>query len=271
MHSPSDWAAILFVCKHLNQLKHFSVSAHVFENLDCVLEITKLLQHRCIETLEFIACRISHVQEVLKYLLRPLTTECRMNHEHSKLSYLNLSRNKITDDDVSILTEFLENAHGVCLKNLDLSGNEITSVGISKCCYVLSQEVCNQLEVLNLDYNQNKGDDGMRILCSALGENQYGLRELHLKLCSVTSTGASWFGQAFRGKNCEITHLDISSNCPCDKGVRMFCNGFRKGNCVLDVLDLSYCKLTHACMHDLSEVLKNQRVGLTTCHFAPMI
>ena len=134
LHSPSDWAAILFVCKHLNQLKHFSVSAHVLENLDCGLEITKLLHHRCIETLEFIACRISPVQEVLKYLLRALTTECRLNHEHSKLAYLNLSRNKITDDDVSILTEFLENAPGVCLKSLDLSGNEITSVGISKFC-----------------------------------------------------------------------------------------------------------------------------------------
>ena len=77
-----------------------------------------------------------------------LTTECRMNHEHSKLAYLNLSRNKITDDDLSILTEFLENAHGVCLKNLHLSDNEITSVGISKFCYVLSQEACNQLEVM---------------------------------------------------------------------------------------------------------------------------
>ena len=63
--------------------------------------------------------------------------------------------------------------------------------------------------MLNLDYNQNNGDDSMRILCRALGENQHRLRELHLKLCSVTSTGASWFGQVFRDKNCEITHLDI--------------------------------------------------------------
>ena len=42
----------------------------------------------------------------------------------------------------------------------------------------------------------------------------------------------------------------------------MFCNGFRRGNCKLDVLDLSYCKLTHACTHDLSEVLKNQKCRL---------
>ena len=74
-----------------------------------------------------------------------------MNHEHSKLAYVNLSRNKITDDDVSNLTGFLENAHGVRLKNLDLSDNEITSVEISKFCYVLSQDACNQLEVLNLN------------------------------------------------------------------------------------------------------------------------
>ena len=78
----------------------------------------------------------------------------------------------------------------------------------------------------------------------------------------MASTGASWFGQVFRDKNCEITHLDISSNYPCDEGVRMFCNGFRRRNCELDLLDLSYCKLTHACMHDLSEVLKNQKCRL---------
>ena len=259
---PIDFAAIAFVCKHLNLLKHLSLTE--VENLDCVLEITKLLRHRCIETLEFSSCKISPVQEALKHLLGAMTTsECHINHEHCELAHLNLSWSGITDDDVSILTEFLENADGVCLKSLDLSENEITSVGISRFSDVLGHEACNQLEVLNLDYNHNIGDDGLRSLCRALGEKQHKLRKLLLVSCSVTSAGASWLGQVLGNKNCEITHLDISSNGLGDEGVRMLCSDFGRGNCELDVLNLSSCKLTHACMPDLSGILENEKCRLT--------
>ena len=260
--TPIDFAAIAFVCKHLNLLKHLSLRRT--ENLDCVLEITKLLRHRCIETLEFFSYRISPVQEALKHLLGAMTTsECRINHEHCELAHLNLSYSGITDDDVSILTEFLENARGVCLKSLDLNSNEITSVGISRFSDVLGHEACNQLEVLHLDYDQNIGDDGLRSLCRALGEKPHKLRELHLKDCSVTSAGASWLGQVLGNKNCEISHLDISSNGLRDEGVRMLCSDFGRGNCELDVLNLSSCKLTHACMPYLSGILENVKCRLT--------
>ena len=260
--TPIDFAAIAFVCKHLNLLKHLSLRQT--ENLDCVLEITKLLRHRCIETLEFYVCGFSPVEEAVKHLLDAVSTsECHINHEHCELAHLNLSWNGITDDDVSILTEFLKNADGVCLKSLDLTKNEITSVGISRFSDVLGHETCNKLEVLHLDRNHNIGDDGMRCLCRALERKQNKLRKLHLNLCSVTSAGASWLGQAFRDKNCVITHLDISSNGLGDEGVHMLCDGFREGDCKLDVLNLSYCSLTHACMYDLSEVLGDEKCRLT--------
>ena len=260
--TPGDYAAIAFVCKHLNLLKHLSLRSTT--HLDCVLEITKLLRQRCIETLEFSSCRISPVQEALEHLLGAMTTsECRINHEHSKLAHLNLSWNKITDIDVSILTEFLENTKGVHLKSLDLSNNKITSVGISMFCDVLGHETCNKLEVLHLGRNHNIGDDGLRTLCRALGEKQHKLRELHLKQCSVSSAGASWLGQVLGNKNCEITHLDISSNGLGDEGVRMLCSDFGRGNCELNVLNLSSCQLTHACMPDLSGILENEKCRLT--------
>ena len=258
----SDLAAKVFVYKHLNLLKYVSLTE--FENLDWVLEITKLLRHRCIKTLEFSSCRISPVQEALKHLLGAMTTsECRINHEHCELAHLDLSDSGIADDDVSILTEFLENARGVCLKSLNLSKNEITSVGISRFSDVLGHEACNQLEVLRLDYDQNIGDDGLRSLCRALGEKQHKLRKLHHNGCSVSSAGASWLGPVLGNKKCEITHLDISSNGLRDEGVRMLCNDFGRGNCKLRVLNLSSCKLTRACMPDLSGILENEKYRLT--------
>ena len=262
LNTLSDFAAIVFVCKHLNLLKYVSLS-HI-SNLDCVLEITKLLRHRCIETLVFSSCTISPVQEALKHLLGAMTTsECRINHEHYELAHLNLSRSGITDDDVSILTEFLENARGVCLKNLDLHVNDITSVGISRFSDVLGHEACNQLEVLGLGFNHEMGDDGLRSLCRALGEKQHKLRVLYLEYCSVTSAGASWLGQVLGNKNCEITHLNISLNDLGDESVRMLCSDFGRGNCELDVLNLCSCKLTHACMADLSGILENEKCRLT--------
>ena len=265
--TPSDCATIVFVCKHLNLLKHLSVNLSA--SVDCVLEITKLLHHRCIETLEFYSCRISPFKDVLEHLFSQMTTsECRISHEHFKLAHLNLSMNKITDYDVPILTAFLKNARQVCLKNLDLSGNEITSVGISMFCNVLGHEACNQLEVLDLSWN-DIGDDGMEILRDKLREKEHRLRELHLTQCSVTSKGTYWLGQVFGDKTCEMAHLNISFNGLCDEGVRWLCDGFRKGNCKLAVLDLSYCALTHACMSYLSEVLKHEKcilADLSLCY-----
>ena len=256
----SDCAAILFVCMHLNLLKHLHVDQ--IANIDSVLEITKLLHHRCIEALDFPMCTISVVQEVLKHVLCAVTaSECRINHEHSKFAHLSLTWNKITDNDISILSEFLENTCGVCLKSLDLSSNEITSVGISRFCDVLGHEAYNQLEVLNLGWN-DIGDDGISILCSALEKNQHRLRELHVRQCAVTCRGTSWLGQVFRDRNCEITHLDVSRNSLGDKGVRILCSSFRKGNCELNIFDVSSNGLTHGCVSDLRGVLKDKKCKL---------
>ena len=256
--TPSDCAAIAFVCKHLNLLKHLSLLS--VENSDCVLEITKLLRHRCFETVQVLLWPISPVQEVLKHVLSAMTTsECCIYHKHSKLAHLDLRRSGITDDDVCILTKFLENAHGVCLKSLNLSENAITSVGL---CDVLGHEVCNQLLTLDLSFNEI-GDDGMPNLCDTLEKNLDRLRTLIIQGCSVTSAGTFWLGQVFGNKNCEISHLDISHNAKGDEGARMLCDGFRKGNCELDVLDLSYCKLTPACMPYLIEFVEDKNCRLT--------
>ena len=261
--SPSDWAAIVFVCKHLNFLTDLTLSA--ITNSDCLLEFTKLFRDRCIESLELSPSRISssYVENLFSTITK---SQCRIIHEHSELARLNLSFCGISDTVVSSFPEFLKGGPGICLKELHLAVNQITSVGMFMFCDVLGNEACNKLAVLNLSGN-HIGDDGLRILCDALRRNQHGLRELHLFQCSLTTNCTFWLSQVLSDEHCKITHLSLRKNDLGDEGVRNLCDGLRQGHCKLNVLDISQCSLTHECMPFLSETLRDEKCKLTDLSF----
>ena len=92
--SPSDCGAVVFVCKHLNFLTKLTLGD--IPNLDSLLELTKLLQDRCIKVLALSLSGISHVQLGLEHVLSALTnSDCRIDHEHSKLTQLWLLEAKL--------------------------------------------------------------------------------------------------------------------------------------------------------------------------------
>ncbi len=261
--SPSDCSAMVFVCKHLIFLTKMNLGEILY--LECLVELTKLLQDRCIKVLALSFSGISHVQLGLELVLSALTnSDCRIDHEHSKLTQLLLSGSKITDIGVSTLTEFLKSAHGVCLQELNLEHNDITAAGISKFCEVLrnDHEVVSRLVVLNLGAN-NIGDDGMRMLCRSLKRNQHSLKELILDDCSLTTESIFCLVEVLSDEHFEITHLILDDNEIGDEGVRMLCGVFRQGHCNLDVLDVYHCSLTIECMPYLSEALADEKCGIT--------
>ena len=259
--SPSDWSAVVFVCKHLKFLTKLTV--HEMANLDCLLELTKLLQDRCIKALSLSMKNIPHVQLGLKHVLSALTkSDCHIDHEHSELTQLSLTYSKITDTGVSILTDFLKNAHGVRLQELYLGLNDITSAGISKFCEVLGNEACNQLEELHLSHN-NISDDGMCMLCRSLKRNQHRLKELNLDECFLTTESIFCLVEVLSDEHCEITHLSLEGNKTCDEGVRMLCGVFKQGQCSLHVLNIACCSLTRECMPYLSEALVDEKCRIT--------
>ena len=258
--SPSDCSAVVFVCKHLNFLTKLTLRS--IPNLDCLVELTKLLQDRCIKALALSFRKISHVLG-LEHVLSALTkSDCRIDHDHSKLAQLELAGSKITDIDVSALTEFLKSAHGVCVQELNLGLNYITSAGISKFCEVLGNDAGNQLVVLNLGHN-NIGDDGVRMLCRSLKRNRHSLKELNLDYCSLTTESIFCLVEVLSDEHCEIINLRLRRNEIGDEGVRMLCGVFRQGQCKLDVLNISICSLTHECMPFLSEALADEKCSIT--------
>ncbi len=63
--SPSDWEAVTFVCKHMENLSRFNLNDI---GSDCLKEILKLLQIRCIDQLTLSARDYFGVEHVLGVL-----------------------------------------------------------------------------------------------------------------------------------------------------------------------------------------------------------
>ena len=248
--SPSDWAAVAFVCKHLSNLTRFLLRT---ETLHSSVEATRLLKERCIECVKFSDIDLGDLG--LEHLLSALmNSECHVNHQHSKLTELALGVNDITDSGVLHLTKFLESGHGSCIKKLDLQRNEITPCGIAKLCEVLDSEVCGQLTELNLSHNV-VGDDGVGILCKTLIEKRFKLKTLHLIGCSLTSECIPWLVKVLSDEHCGITDLSLGGNKLQDDGVRKLCFALLNKQCNLATLDLSSCSLTPECTTALLEAL----------------
>ena len=258
----SEYAAMVFVCKHLNFLASLTLSN--IPDFDCLLEVTKLLQERCIEKLSLELPFANHVELGLEHVLSALTdSECRINHEHSKLTQFALNCFNITDAGVSNLTEFLlKNAHRICLQELDLGLNNITSCGISMFCDVLGNGICNQLMDLGLGPS-DIGDDGVRILCNALRRVEYKLQRLSIWKCSLTTESIFALVEVLSDEHCEVTDLDLDFNAIGDEGVRMLCDVLKQEQCKLAVLHIGKCSLTYKCMPYVTEALGDKKCRLT--------
>ena len=81
--SPSEWAAVTFVCKHMKNLANFTLLGS--PDKDCLPEIVVLLRKRCLNELKMGAKKID---EVLGALIK---LDCTLDHKHTKLTSLELS------------------------------------------------------------------------------------------------------------------------------------------------------------------------------------
>ena len=256
---------MVFVCKHLKSLTEIHYS-EITLNLDCLMDVTKLLQERCIKTLR-LNCEIDDFG--LKHVLIALTeSECHVNHEHTALTTLKLDANKITDAGVFYLTEFMKNGRGRCLKNLHLENNKITTCGVSKLCEVLDNQVsCHQLTALHIGRNAIS-DEGVNILCIALRNKQVKLKRLDLRYCSLTTKCISWLAEVLSDEYCEITDFSLQGDNIGDEGAAMLCCTLRKTHCKLTKLNIFDCSLTDQCMPSLIGALGDDRCRLTVLNIS---
>ena len=252
--SPSDWAAVSFVCKHLNCLADLVLHEIEWASL---AEIVKLLKERCIRKVTFRRCdRISQVFSEL------MERQCNLSHQHCELTHLCLSASNLSDDGVSCLSTFLAKGHGRSLKKLDLDSNGITSRGISTLCEALNNENCDQLAKLFLDGNAI-GDVGVHILCKTLIEKQFELTEIRISECALTSESIEALCEVLSNEHCKLTKLRLGNNAIRDEGVRMLSSVLANEHCELAVLDLYDCNLTVNSMPPLCASLGDEHSKVT--------
>ncbi|KAM4796293.1 NACHT, LRR and PYD domains-containing protein 12-like [Rhinophrynus dorsalis] len=171
------------------------------------------------------------------------------------LTRLDLSSNNLQDSGVKRLCDELR--HPDCtLQDLGLRDCDLTS---DICDDLRSVIITNRsLTRLDLSYNRNLQDSGVKLLCDGLRHPDCNLQELRLQYCDLTSDICEDLRSVII-TNRSLTRLDLSSNNLQDSGVKRLCDELRHPDCTLQDLGLRDCDLTSDICDDLRSVIITNR------------
>ena len=259
--SPSDWAAVTFVCKHVKKLANLKL---IELPADCLPEVLGLLRKRCLGQLEMYEKNDHIVADGIEQVFSALMElNCTFDHEHTELNSLKLRRFRITETSLPIMCKFFENEHASQLEQLTLSSSGIDSHQISKLCEVLNNGHCPNLTHLYLGNNSIR-DEGAMVLCDTLTKGLRKLNTFDVNTCELTDQCIPTLIKALQDERCQLTHLLLKNNAIGDKGVAMlFEDALTKEHCKLTMLDVGVCSLTDRCIPSLCKALQDERCQLT--------
>ncbi|XP_071008107.1 NLR family CARD domain-containing protein 3-like [Oncorhynchus clarkii lewisi] len=208
--SPAQWSALVFVLLTSEEdldvfdLKKYSRSEEGLLRLLPVVKASRIallngcnLTEKCCEALASVLS----------------SNTCHMRE-------LDLSKNKLQDSGVMLLSAALESSH--CkLETLSLNGCQLTETS----CKILSSALTSShLRVLDLSDNKLQ-DSGMKLLSAGLASPHCKLETLRLSFCGVTKEGCASLASALRSNPFHLRGLDLSYNHPGDSGVSLFSSG----------------------------------------------
>ena len=191
----------------LKHLRHLEISSFdiMSETIAALSDTLKSL--KCLEHLGLSGLRI----DVVKQMIDKNEDFSDLSGNPPLLQKLNLTRNKIGNDEIEALAEFVK--HLTSLQELDLSWNAIGDRGIEK----LAEETKHLKSLEKLDLSNNKiGDEGAAKLAQSL-KNLTSLRVL--KLCSnaIGNDGTVALAKGMKHLT-SLEELDLSNNTIGDLG-----------------------------------------------------
>ncbi|XP_047211126.1 protein NLRC3-like isoform X1 [Girardinichthys multiradiatus] len=128
----------------------------------------------------------------------------------SHLTELNLSENNLKDAGVKELCCFLESQH--CkIKTLRLWGCSLSEISCASLASALKSNPSHLTE-LNLSWNYNLKDSGVKELCNFLESSPCKIMNLSLKDCGLSELSCASLASSLKSNPHHLTELDLSEN-----------------------------------------------------------
>ncbi|XP_076014116.1 NACHT, LRR and PYD domains-containing protein 3-like [Genypterus blacodes] len=181
-----------------------------------------------------------------------LATALKLNPSH--LKELDLSYNDLQDSGLEMLSAGLESP------DCRLETLRLVRCQLSKSSSLVSALNSNPSHMRELDLSENYTlqNSGVELLCAGLEGLQHFLETLRLKSCNLSESCCSSLVLAL--KSSHLRELDLSNNDIQDSGVKLLSAGLESTQCRLEVLRLSYCRLSAGSCSSLASVLKSSHL-----------
>ncbi|XP_039618131.1 NACHT, LRR and PYD domains-containing protein 12-like [Polypterus senegalus] len=254
-----------------------SLSSIILSPLDCAVlgsvikccgELEELRLYKInltLESMKRLAPGLSCCRNVLLLSCELTSESCEalssaVSSEHSHLTELDLTGNKLGDSGVCLLCKGLRSPK--CkLEILGLVSCSLTSGSCEALSLALSSKHSNLIE-LRLTGN-NLEDLGVRLLCEGLRSPLCKLQTMWLVSCGLTRESCEALSSILSSENSHLTELDLTGNKLEDSGTCLLCEGLRSPNCKLKKLGLKLCGLTSGCCEALWMAICTEHCQLT--------